>query len=136
MNSTEIRRENARMLAAQYGGLTKLGEKLGRSDSQISQIIGERPIRGIGGRLARTIEKKLGLPDGWMDVQHTEARENGSAADLSKKALAIAKEWQELNKINKEIIVMTIKQLRKVEHALHKKKPTPGIASNDEHSSR
>src|SRR5687768_1731614 len=38
-----------------------LAERIGRSESQLSQMIGKNPTKRLGDGLARKIEKKLGL---------------------------------------------------------------------------
>jgi hypothetical protein len=64
---SEIRRERLREHAATVGGPAKLAEKLDKSDSQISQLIGKNPKRNIGRKLARAIELKLQLDPYWLD---------------------------------------------------------------------
>lgn len=67
MDVSEARRENVRALAEQVGGAQKFADRLDRSESQISQIIGENPVRNIGNRLARTIELAFNLEPGQLD---------------------------------------------------------------------
>ena len=61
MEQDEIRRLRLRHEAAKIGGAVKLADLSGKSESQISQIIGENPTRNIGKRLARLFEELLGL---------------------------------------------------------------------------
>lgn len=76
----ETRRKNLDFLLEQYGSIAKLNEVLGRrrTDSTLSQIrnqikvTGKDSPRNMGSYLARTIEIKLNLPDGWMDEEHPE----------------------------------------------------------------
>ena len=49
--------------------LTGLAEKLDCSISAVSQLFGKKPVRSIGERRARSIEEKLGLVPGWLDVE-------------------------------------------------------------------
>ena len=71
----EIRRNNLKTLVAQCGGITNLNRKLGRLeiDSTLNQIANAAPDsktrnpKGMGSRMARTIETSLGLPRGYMD---------------------------------------------------------------------
>lgn len=44
-----------------------LSEKLNRGESQVSQILGSRPIGNV---LARHIERCFEKPTGWLDVPH------------------------------------------------------------------
>jgi hypothetical protein len=64
----EIRRENLRAVAARLGGNAKLAVATGKSDSQISQIIGTNPTRGIGDELAREMEESLELDKFALDL--------------------------------------------------------------------
>jgi hypothetical protein len=66
----EIRRQNAKQLAASIGGQAEFGRKTGMSDSQITQNLGEKPTKNIGNLIADRIEKAFGLPPGWLDVLH------------------------------------------------------------------
>lgn len=73
MDVHEIRRLNLQQLATDFGGPTALGERLDRSQSQMSQLLSDKLM---GSKLARDIEKRLDLIHGWMDHQHgMEARE-------------------------------------------------------------
>lgn len=80
MKPHEIRRENLRKIAEKLGGLSKIGEILGRNRSQMSHIIGPNPVRGIGENLAREIEIALKLKSGYLDTQ-VEEKKNGIIND-------------------------------------------------------
>lgn len=67
MDISEIRRKKLRSIRDELGGDTALSEVLGKSLSQIGQIIGENYTRNIGSRLARQIEPKIKKPAGWLD---------------------------------------------------------------------
>lgn len=67
MEIEEIRRMRLREVAKALGGPAKLGRKLEKSDSRISQIIGKNPTRNIGTNQAREMEVKLGLVRGALD---------------------------------------------------------------------
>jgi phage repressor protein C with HTH and peptisase S24 domain len=69
MTIADIRRANARALAAQTGTRAAFGEKVGMDSSQVSQIIGKNPVKDIGNAIARRIEIAFGKPKGWMDVE-------------------------------------------------------------------
>lgn len=67
----DIRRANLRKLAEQWGGPTTLAAKLGHSNgSYMAQLAGPHPTRDVSEKVAREIEKKLGLPPNWMDKLH------------------------------------------------------------------
>lgn len=67
--SAEVRKENLRILLAQWGGLTNLARKLHYSGpSYISQLLsGNRPFTE---KTARAIEARLDLPASWLDRPH------------------------------------------------------------------
>lgn len=72
----EQRHLNFLGLIAFMGSIQKLADALGKSHSQLSQLRNQsvhsttgKP-RVIGDDLAREIEKKLKLPEGWMDHGH------------------------------------------------------------------
>lgn len=61
------RRNNLFALEKQYATLAHLEERTGVSASYLSQL---KKFRHMGDKTARRIEKKLTLPEGWMDVSH------------------------------------------------------------------
>ncbi len=68
----QIRRENLRNLAKQWGGPTSLSRKLGHSNgSYLAQLIGPHPSREVSEKVAREVERKLGLPATWMDQEQS-----------------------------------------------------------------
>jgi SOS-response transcriptional repressor LexA len=77
MNVKDIRRKNLRKLASLVGGITDLSERLDRSQSQISHLIGNSPIKNIGDRLASHIEEVFKKPRGWLDHDHGIEEEEG-----------------------------------------------------------
>lgn len=64
---SEIRRENARKLAAEVGSNAKFAETIGREPTQVSRFIGKNPTVAIGDDLARHIEEQHRLPRGFLD---------------------------------------------------------------------
>jgi hypothetical protein len=62
------RRENLRALSGGADGRSRVGAKLGYSVQYMSQLIGVNPTRDISEKAARTIEEKLDLVNGWLDV--------------------------------------------------------------------
>jgi len=67
-----VRRNNLLLLADQRGGRKQLGAALGYSNgSYISQLLGTPPKRPLTETTARSIEAKLKLPSGWMDMVRT-----------------------------------------------------------------
>lgn len=79
MESKEIRKANLENLIEQQrvdAGLNKaqFAELIDTSPAALSQLIGDKPHRNIGDKMARKIESALNLPFGWMDTLH--AKEN------------------------------------------------------------
>ncbi len=70
MNVKDIRRKNLRAIARSVGGVTQLAERLGKSQSQISHLIGTNPVKNIGDRFAAEVEKVFTKPHGWLDHEH------------------------------------------------------------------
>jgi hypothetical protein len=72
----EIRRDNLRRLAVQWGGVGKLAEKLGYANASfLVQMCGPHPIREVTERTARRVEETLSLPKGWLDTnEHDEPK--------------------------------------------------------------
>lgn len=70
MKREDIRRENARALAAEVGGAAEFGRRMSMENTQVSHIIGPNPIRNIGNSLAPRIEDVFGKERGWLDVLH------------------------------------------------------------------
>lgn len=60
----DISRRNARALADSVGGFSRFAEKVGVSESQVSQLLGKNPIRNIGVKTARRIEEAFEKPLG------------------------------------------------------------------------
>lgn len=78
----EIRRANARRLAAEIGSAAELARRLAMSDSQLGQLIGKNPVRNIGTRVARRIEAVCGRPEGWLDIEHSSPDDIADRIDL------------------------------------------------------
>jgi SOS-response transcriptional repressor LexA len=70
MNVKDIRRKNCRSLASSTGGISSFAKKLGKSQSQISHLIGKKPIKNIGDKLASQIEITFNKMHGWLDKDH------------------------------------------------------------------
>lgn len=76
----DIRHANLLLLIGnERGGITRLAAKIERSHAQISQLKNRNKHsksgepREMGDDVARHIEAKLLLPEGWMDTPHTAA---------------------------------------------------------------
>lgn len=97
MNS-ETRRQNLRLLTAQWGGPTGLAKKLGLSGpSYLSQLT--RGTRPITEKTVRKIEQQLDLPHGWLDGTH-DAKEEAAPIDehlMRRIVLAVGAVLEELD---------------------------------------
>lgn len=65
------------------------------SESQLSQLIGKNPSKPIGDRQARTIEKRLKLPRGYLDQQFP---------GISPDAIEFARWYQSLSAEQKALV--------------------------------
>ena len=89
-----IRLENAYELQEDAGGQAQIVELTGKSQSQISQIMGKKPIKPIGKIIARELEKLFDKPAGWMDIDHSRresGHQNPEDYDFSNKIQALSK---------------------------------------------
>lgn len=86
------------MLIEQYGSLAALNDKLDlpRTDATLSQIKNQSPHhrtgkpRSMGDDLARKIEAKLDLPEGWMDTPPSVLDQYGPSEALDRVAALMA----------------------------------------------
>ena len=62
-----IRLDNARQISEASGGQVNVVEILGKTQTQVSQLIGKNPKKTIGNRIARDFEQAFNLPHLWMD---------------------------------------------------------------------
>lgn len=88
----EIRRQNLRALARQWGGPTSLARKLRHANgSYLAQLIGPHPSREVSEKTARDVEVKLGLPVAWMDQEHDRDKpiDDQALADCVRAAAAV-----------------------------------------------
>ncbi|MCL5796132.1 MAG: hypothetical protein M1579_01360 [Gammaproteobacteria bacterium] len=66
MTNKELRRKKLADLIAEYGSQKALGDAVGKDPAMFSQIL--NVTRGLGDKLARDLEEKLGKPRGWFDL--------------------------------------------------------------------
>lgn len=101
----EIRRNNIQRLVEQYGSFGELNHKMGRSrrDTDIEDVFfakrddGSRYTRSRQTMLSHRIERSLGLPSGWMDMENppivqeikNEPEQRKPHAPVQKSALAL-----------------------------------------------
>jgi len=104
MNVKDIRRQNLRSLAEAVGGITKMAKKLSKSQSQISHLIGNNPVKNIGDRVAAQAEEAFEKPSGWLDMPHYGIAEAATLYEIvpDQRAAPLitwdkAKDWQEAN---------------------------------------
>lgn len=65
---SDIRRTNVRAMAARLNSHTDFALRVEMSNSQVSQLIGENPVKNIGNKIARRFEAAFSRPEGWLDV--------------------------------------------------------------------
>ncbi len=70
MNVKDIRRKNLRTLSRSVGGVTQLANRLEKSQSQISHLIGTHPVKNIGDKFAAHVERVFNKVNGWLDHEH------------------------------------------------------------------
>lgn len=72
MDVKAIRRSRLRKLIAErfHGINAQLASKIERQPDYVSRLLTEKPRhrRDLGEKLAREIERKVGLPSGWLDI--------------------------------------------------------------------
>ncbi len=60
---------NLRRLISERGGPAELARVLGYSNASfLVQMAGPNPMRAVTEKTARAFERKLGLPEGWLDA--------------------------------------------------------------------
>ena len=84
----EIRTENINALIEKHGGLNPFSDLLGKQRAQVDQWAknykdANGKPRYIGSRSCRQVEKTLGLPDGWMDIDHSKEPQSPSEDEYS-----------------------------------------------------
>lgn len=81
MDNKAIRRKNLLDLEREFGTLAALAEATGSADRHLSQM--KNGTRGMGDRVARRFEARLGKPRGWMDeVDHASPQTSLEAVKL------------------------------------------------------
>ncbi|NCO47048.1 MAG: LexA family transcriptional repressor, partial [Vibrio sp.] len=58
-------------LAQKIGGVTVFADKIDRATTQVSRFMGKGATRTIGTKMARHIEQRFEMPEGWLDADHT-----------------------------------------------------------------
>ena len=69
----DLRLENARTLLRQFRTLIEFADEIDRSATQVSRLMGKNPHKIIGSKMARHIEQRMNLPEGWLDTDHGQA---------------------------------------------------------------
>lgn len=98
MDIYEIRKSNLRHLITSRGDgkKAKLAGLIETSPAYISQILSAKTKASVGARLARQIERKLQLPNGWMDaIDHPDPQQSIHADALLKDFNALPPGLQE-----------------------------------------
>lgn len=82
--TTDVRRNNLRMLIREAGGTDRIAKKLKLGKRELGQITNLNGECRIGSWLARDIENRLGIETGWLDMSHEY---------LPHEARSIARKW-------------------------------------------
>ena len=91
MDIYEIRRRNLeQVLREQDRTIVELARRTGTSANYLTQVLSDRTARHMGSTVARRIENRLELPDGWMD--HLP----GIGPDLSAEAVELGRKFDTL----------------------------------------
>lgn len=137
MDISEIRLKNARYLAESVGGVSAFAEKVGKGQPQMSSVIGAKPIKNIGSRLARDLEAQFKKPKGWLDNVHdgitttiTTINEMGTSPkyDLSDDSIEIARLLQTLPKDQQAIVLSTITTLIDLNNKTGRRKKNSAVS--------
>lgn len=80
----QIRYKNAVILRDLAGGVSDFAKKVDRSQPQMSNLVGDSPIKPIGHKLARYFETVFNKPNGWLDLPHHEIWEIQKEPNLIK----------------------------------------------------
>lgn len=89
----EARRKNLRIVVEQFGGAAATAKLLGHANRTfLPQLIGPNPRRDISERLARSIEEKLGLQLGALDIFNEAESAEGLLAELHEAFLSLLNE--------------------------------------------
>lgn len=107
MTEHELRRRNlAALIGTERGAIADFAEKVGYSDGYISQLLSGH--RNIGEKVARKIEKAIGVRTKLLDETDPQYESNGAIEDIES-ALRRA-DW--LTPESREQIVGLVKALR------------------------
>ena len=68
--TTEVRRNNLRLLIREAGGNDRIAKRLKMGKRELGHLTNLNGECRIGSWLARDIEQKLGLETGWLDMCH------------------------------------------------------------------
>jgi hypothetical protein len=75
-----VRKDNLKRLAEEHGGFAPLAKLLGHANpSRLSQLIGAGVTDDISEKVARGIEKTLGLSEGFLDEDRGPVNEENQA---------------------------------------------------------
>ena len=108
VNIYEIRRANLeRKLKETGSSLADFAKRTQVSAIYLTQVLSDRTQRHMGDKVARRIESKLDLPEGWFDMT------NAPASDLSELAVHIAAKFDQLPELLQEKIAAEIDTLHR-----------------------
>jgi hypothetical protein len=127
MDIYKIRIENARTLMQKVGGISNFSDKIGKAQSQVSRMIGIKPSKNIGSKIAREIEIKFNKELGWLDQPHDGMQVSEPAAQYGTVNTGRAMIHRTIDQLNDEEIVLVdlfLKGLAYRSDSARKTKPT------------
>ena len=93
---------------------------MGKSPSFISDLVGKNPEKNIGHGLAREIEQKLGLPENWLDQDHSLEPLGGISRIIDAADYLIEENGQEILVLEKPVRTAVLRQYfeQAIEHGV------------------
>lgn len=91
----QVRRENLERLVVDHGSQAELARVIGKDKNQINQWLGRKGSRNLSATSARSIEKKVGKPSGWLDQDREAIEEASQSTTLDHQKLQASIEFVE-----------------------------------------
>lgn len=114
MDIYQIRLHNLRKLVYEYNGQKNFSEAADIATNQLNHIVGPNPIRNVGEKLARKIEKNLNLEDRYLDKKHKDNLDNTQDDIIINRKIKVISNTQSFKfKDSKQSIVFSNECLKK-----------------------
>lgn len=115
----EIRRTNLERLIARVGSMEALAEAAGTSSVYLSQIRNRAPDaktgrpREMGSQMAQRLCAAAGMPEGWMDREHEQPRQEGQPSVWPFKRLT-RDQWEALGELQAVVEDVAVTKAREL----------------------